>query len=446
MFKKLHFKIELLVSHLKKIYIYLLLGIALGSGIFLSRNYLLQIYNSPVFKTKIIGIQGLYTSQNLPEEITSLISYGLTINSENDKPILSPLVKSLDIQNDNKNYIFNLSSNIFWHNGKNFTASDINYKINGAKITVKSSQQILISLDNPFSPLLSVLSQPLFKKNLVLIGIGPYKVNGISYQDGYIKSMNLKPLERNKEKLIYRFYPSEKDLITAYKLGEVDEIRINSLPEELSKWPKTSIDQKIETNQKYSAIFLNNEKFNNKQLRQTLAYATPKTKDKNERCLGPISANSWAYNPTIKNYDYNPQHAKELFEKNKITKINLSVNDRNLLPIAENIKNEWKNILGIETTITIENEIDTQNFEAILAYGEIPHDPDQYAFWHSTQTKTNLTKLNNSRIDKLLEEGRQTIDNQERKKIYQDFQRYLLEESPAIFLSYPTVYTITRIK
>ena len=57
-----------------------------------------------------------------------------------------------------------------------------------------------------------------------------------------------------------------------------------------------------------------------------------------------------------------------------------------------------------------------------------------------------ITKLNNPRIDKLLEEGRQTNDQIERKKIYQDFQTYLLEEVPAIFLYYPTTYTVTRIK
>ncbi|MDD3998930.1 MAG: hypothetical protein PHR98_02415, partial [Candidatus Shapirobacteria bacterium] len=66
-------------------------------------------------------------------------------------------------------------------------------------------------------------------------------------------------------------------------------------------------------------------------------------------------------------------------------------------------------------------------------------------FWHSTQTKTNITKINHPPIDKLLEEGRQTFDQQERKKIYQEFQKILLEESPAIFLKYPILYTVSRI-
>ena len=130
----------------------------------------------------------------------------------------------------------------------------------------------------------------------------------------------------------------------------------------------------------------------------------------------------------------------------KIENINLSINDRNLLPLAEEIKTAWQNTLGFPVSITIENQINFDNYDTLLTYGAITNDPDQYLFWHSTQTNTNITKLNSPRIDKLLEEGRQTIDQIERKTIYQDFQTYLLEDSPAIFLYYPTVYTITRSK
>jgi deoxyuridine 5'-triphosphate nucleotidohydrolase len=130
----------------------------------------------------------------------------------------------------------------------------------------------------------------------------------------------------------------------------------------------------------------------------------------------------------------------------ELPKINLVVNNRSLLSLAEEIKNSWANILGIEVTLSVINQIDYQNFDAILSYSSTTKDPDQYSFWHSTQTNTNITKLDNSRIDKLLEDGRTTIDTIERKKIYQDFQRYLLEESPAIFISYPITYQVIRQK
>ena len=443
MFKKLQFKIEFLVSYLKQKYPFILIGISIGIFAFIYHQQIVNIYNLPVFRTKIIGIEGLYTEATLPEDITNLISYGLTKNSENDRPVNSPIAKLHDIENQNKDYIFDIEPNIYWHNNKKFTAYDINYQISGVKIIPESDTRVRITTDTAFSPLLSALSSPLFKKGF--IGLGPYQVTSVAYREGYVKTLNLKPRSNKLNKITYNFYSNEKDLINAYKLGLVNEIQSSVLPEELSTWNRTKITQNIETNNRYSAIFFNTEKINNKQLRQALAYATPKTQDKNERCLGPISPNSWAYNPSIKEYNFDPAHAKELFDKNKIETINLSVFDRRLLPLATEIKNSWKEVLGIETTITIENQIGT-DYDVILTYAAIPHDPDQYTFWHSTQTKTNLTKLNNSRIDKLLEEGRQSFDPQERKSIYQDFQRYLLEESPAIFLSYPTSYQITRVK
>lgn len=389
-------------------------------------------------------MEGLYTTNTLPREISTKISYGLTSMSENNKPINSPLVKAIENDNNNKEYTFTLNPDISWHNGKKFTSYDINYEIYGATMTPLSNYKFKISLDTEFAPLLSNLSQPLFKKNL--IGLGEYKVKNITYKEGYIKTLLLKSIDRNKPSIKYSFYSNEKDVIDAFKLASVDQIRINSLPTEFNTWKNIEIKKNIETNDKYIAIFLNTQKIADKQIRQALAYATPKAKEKNERCLGPISPLSWAYNPVVKEYNFSRSRAKDLFNKESLPEINLAVNNRNLLELAEKIKDSWTKVLGIKVSISIENQIDFQNFDAILAYSAMTNDPDQYAFWHSTQSNTNVTKLNNSRIDKILEEGRSITDPIERKKIYQDFQKYLLEESPAIFLSYPTTYTINRIK
>jgi len=443
---KLHFKIAYLTSFIKRKIWFILITIIVGFSAFFFRREIVNFVNLPIFKQESIGIEGLYTLKNLPDDIANQISYGLTVNSKNDKATISPIVESLSVENENKDYIFTLKDNIFWHNGKKLIASDVDYSsISGIKISTLDENKIKVSLDKEFSPILSVLSKPLFKKNT--IGLGQYKIKKYSLQEGYLKTLYLTPTKDNLSKKNYRFYQNETDLINAYKLGDVDQIKITSLPEELSKWSNSKITQKIETNQKYSAIFFNTQKINNKQLRQALAYATPKTKDQNERCLGPISPESWAYNPNIKEYNFDATRAKELFQNNKIESINLIVGDRRLLSVAEDIKKSWESILGLKTNISIINQIDTENFDAILTYGSIPHDPDQYLFWHSTQIgKNNLTKLNDSRIDKLLEDGRFAIDQIERKAIYQDFQRYLLEESPAIFLTFPNTYTISRVK
>lgn len=439
MINKIRFKFELLFYYIKRNWPYLLSGLILGIILVIFRQQILVFYSKVNRHTQKIGLEGLYTINTLPNSISNKISYGLTINSENNKFEISPLVKSLDIRQDNTQYVFELNPNISWHKGKKLTANDIDYKIPGLTITSSDSLHLTIQTEKVFAPILSTLSQPLIKKNFD--SLGEYQVTRYDYQDGYIKDLYLKSSQNS---FLYRFYQNESDLLNAFKIGEVDEIQISSIPENLNHWPKISVTNDIQTDQKYIAVFFNTTKLSNKQLRQALAYATPKTTDLNERAISPISPNSWAYNPDVKDYAFNPSKAKEFFSKNKIESIDLAYNDRRLVGLADSIKKNWEEILGIKVNAHISTQIDTQNYDAILAYGSITADPDQYLFWHSTQTKTNLTKINNPRVDKLLEEGRQTFDQQERKKIYQEFQKILLEECPAIFLKYPILYTITR--
>jgi len=442
MFKKIYFRLALLSYYFKKNYFFLILGLIIGITIFIYKDKFNQINQLSFFNTKYVGVSGLYTPKNLPNEIQSLISTGLTVNSENDKPQPSNIVESITITNDNKTYLIKIKNNIYWHDGKKLTANDIRYDIAATTQKVIDNQNISITTNQTFAPLLSILEKPLYRKNF--IGLGQNKIIKITYKYGYINTLILKNISNNY-KTIYRFYQNDNELITAFKLGEIKEIKTTLLPNDIEKWNKIKINKTIDSNNKYLAIFLNTEKIANKQTRQAMAYATPKSKDRNERAMSPISPSSWAYNSSIKEYNLNPTRAKELFEQNKIDSINLVVTSRQLLSTAEEIKKSWNDIFGINVNITVPLQIDYQIADAILAYGGIPNDPDQYLYWHSTQSNTNVTRLNNSRIDKLLEEGRQTFDLITRKQIYQEFQKYLLEECPAIFLSYPTVYSISRL-
>lgn len=441
MITKLRFKFELYFFYFKKNFLFILFGLIIGFLAVVYKNTVLSLYQKITTPTSKIGIEGLYTNTNLPILISQDLSLGLTQITENDKAIVSPLIKELVINQDKNNYLFRLKPDLFWQDGKKLVSRDIKLQIPGVSITYPTLDSISITPDKVFSPFESLLAKPLFRENL--IGLGAYKVNQIKYQDGYINYLKLN--SSNHTPKIYRFYQNQTDLINAFKIGEVDQIKLSNIPVDLESGWKVNISKDVSTDTKYTAIFINTQKLSSKQFRQALAYATPKSTDRNDRCLSPISSTSWAYNPDVKAYDFNPTRARELFEKNKIDSINLSVGDRSLLTTAENIKKNWEDILKIKVNLTV-GQIDTENFDVIIHYGSIPSDPDQYIFWHSTQTKTNVTKINNPRIDKLLEDGRATFDMIERKKIYQEFQKALLEESPAIFLSYPTTYTITRVK
>ena len=385
---------------------------------------------------------GLYTIDSLPEAITDQVSFGLTSFTSNFRTQNSPLTTDLQIENDNLDFIFTIDNNLKWHDGQKIKTSDIQPNINGIQVKPINKQQLKINLEKPFSPILSVLAKPLFKKGT--LGLGQYQIEEYTYQKDFIKSITLSDTQDKKNKKIYIFYDQEEKLINAYKLGEIDTIIDISSPKDLANWPKTKITPVSKLDQSYIAIFLNTQKINQKEIRQALAYATPKNTNKEDRCLSPISPMSWAYNSTVKEYNYSPSRARELFKDKPISTINLVVNNRKLLSLADDIRKAWQDTLAIEVNLAYQNQLNP-DFDAVLAFAAIPKDPDQYEFWHSTQN-TNITHLNNPKIDKLLEEGRQVFDVQKRKEIYLEFQKNLLEESPAIFLSYPTAYNIEKLK
>ena len=109
---------------------------------------------------------------------------------------------------------------------------------------------------------------------------------------------------------------------------------------------------------------------------------------------------------------------------------------------AQTIADSWTK-LGVPTGVRVVASV-PPDYQVLLSAQNLPPDPDQYPFWHSTQTATNITGYANVKIDKLLEDGRQELDMTKRKQIYADFQRYLTEDEPAVFLYYANSYSIQR--
>lgn len=395
-----------------------------------------------------IGIVGRFSADDLPLSIQNQISLGLTKLDERDN-VLPGLAASWEVANAGRVWIFKLGD-YEWQDGTKVRAKDINYKFSDANSEIIDDKTIKFSLQDPFAPFPSVVTKPAFKKGL--LGAGEWRVvkfntSKTSRFPGFIKLVNT-----NTQKVkTYKFYLTEEDGRAAFKLGEVDRLEEIVNPKDLKNWKRASTEENVREDL-YVGVFINNQDtlLSDKSLRQALAYAINKDEFGGERAISPISPRSWAFNPQVKQYNYNIARAKELL--NNLTKEqrnNLSVKlitTSNLLTIADKIKKDWEPI-GVKTDIQVSNN-PTENFQSLLAIQPIPPDPDQYIFWHSTQVSTNFINYRNSkesqRIDKLLEDGRRVLDQEERKKIYLDFQRFLVEDSPVIFLYHPVTYTITR--
>ncbi len=424
----------------------LAIGIALGMVFFLALGFAAPRFFSQ--KIERIGYTGRYTSDALPQEILHLIGNGLTKVNESGN-VAGELSSSWEYTEDGKIWIFHLDDKKTWQDGKPVTSDAINYSFDQVKIEKPDSKTINFILKEKFAPFPSVVSKPIFKKGL--LGTGTWKVTKLSLVGNYVEYMNLEDKDKNKK--IIKFYPTEERTKIAFQLGEIDRIEDILDPEPLSSWKTAALTGSVVSN-RYVAVFFNmqdvefndNDKKDKKAFRQALTYAIDKEALSQNRALGPISPNSWAFNSQIKSYDYDPKRAKELLAdipKAEREKISLKLTTTsNLIKQAEKIAKNWSDI-GIKTTVSVVTGIPS-DYQAFLATYDSPYDPDQYVTWHSSQMASNISKYASPRIDKLLEDGRLELSQNERRKIYLDFQRYLLEDDPAAFLYHPTSYTITR--
>lgn len=414
------------------------LSLLIGIVLFFSVRFLLPHIEGG--KNDRIGVVGRYTSpETLPANILGMVSMGLT--KVNDKGEVIPgIADSWSTPDSGKTWIFKIKNTIYWQDGKQLTADSLTYDFSDAKFSIIDKNTVSFTLQSAFSPFPIIVSKPIFKKGL--LGVGTWKVSKITLAGGYIQQLVLTNAKSDTE--IYKFYPTEERAKLAYKLGQVDNIQDIYDPEPLQNWSTVKTEKQVNQND-FVAIFFNttDTTLSNKSLRQALAYAINKDGFAGPRAISPISPTSWAYNPQVKQYNYDIIRAKELLKDVPTGSINLTISTIPLLlPVADSIVKDWKAI-GINVTVQVYTSLPQDN-QVLLAIFQIPKDPDQYALWHSTQSSTNISHYKNPRIDKLLEDGRVELNLEARKKIYLDFQRFLIEDSPAIFLYYPISYNLTR--
>lgn len=390
---------------------------------------------------KVIGIVGTYSPSELPLHIQRLISAGLVDIDETGKPVPA-VAEKWEILDEGKTYKFYLRQDLIWHDGQKFTSKDINYNLKDVEFVPLNDYQIEIKLKEPFVPLPNFLTRPLFRKNLV--GLGSYKLLSVNLKAANITNLKLTRATTMADLpvLEYKFFAAEDIAKTAFKLGEVNVLYNMMSSEPFINWPDISIKENVQYD-KSVAMFFNTSDglLNVKEIRQALAYAIEKPET--NRVLTPLSSKSWAYTTRVKQYDYDLNTAKDLLADQISSTSALTLSTFELhLPLAQRIASSWTQA-GLETKVKVENGL-PENFQALLAIQDIPTDPDQYMFWHSTQNESNITHYVNPKIDKLLEDGRKEVNYEKRKQIYFDLQRYLVDDAPAVFLFHPTYYLISR--
>jgi peptide/nickel transport system substrate-binding protein len=365
---------------------------------------------------------------------------------------------------------------------------------NGVSIEQPGPKTIQLTLKKPYPAFLenatlgvlpshlwqntSAESFPLHEQNLEAIGSGPYKLSKITKDsNGIPTAYELKAFsdfalgKPRLEKITIGFYKNEEELVEAYKNGQIDSL--GSLSPALVKELEES-DQRVvkSTLPRVFAVFFNqnhNPVFLDATVRKALNLAVPRQEIVENIFHGYAEPLEGIFTST----NDEPTKTDLVAAKKMLTDAGWKLNDQGVMQkttkaskdkpaatqvltfslatsnieelkqIAEKLKANWT-ALGAKVEIEIyesndlnQNVIKPRKYDALL-FGEVMgRDSNLYPFWHSSQRTDpglNIAMYTNAKVDRLLEEARQTSGLEERNKKYFEAETEIKKDQPVAFI------------
>lgn len=230
---------------------------------------------------------------------------------------------------------------------------------------------------------------------------------------------------------------------------------------------KLALYKELGNSYTYMGFNLKHKPFDDKRVRLAINYAIDKQEIIDGVYLGlginiasPYKPGTRWSNPKLQPYPYDPEKARALLKQAGFADSDGDgILERDGKPFAfEIITNQNKEreksavliqrrlkeigidvqIRAIEWASFISRFIKTGDFDVVVLGWGLGLDPDQYNIWHSSQQapgQFNFIGYHNPIVDKLLEQGRVELNPDKRQKIYHEFARVLLDDSPIVYLS-----------
>jgi peptide/nickel transport system substrate-binding protein len=457
----------------------------------------------------ISGLIPNILSDSASFEVGSLIYSGLVMR-DRDLNLVPELAESWKFSKDCLNLTFKLRSNVRWHDGQPFTASDvvftydtmINPKTPTAyredfkaveSVTAPDPLTVRIRYKQPYAKALQSwgtwvlpqhLLEPYVREGKLReapqnrsnpVGTGAYRFNQWKPGEKVVLVANPDYFEGRPyiSRVVYRIIPSQATIFLELKARGVDSAGLTALQfkrqTEYPAFRKAYHKYQYPANAyTYLGFNLKDPRFADRRVRQAFAHAIDKRElidgvllGLGRDATGPYKPGTWAYNGNVRTYPHDLEKARALLaaagwrDKNadgllvnrdgQPFKFELMTNQGNdeRKKVAEIVQASLKE-LGIQVEIRViewasflKEYIKKRRFEAIILGWGIGLDPDQYEIWHSSKTgpdELNHISYANPEVDALLDAGRSSCLQEDRKKYYDRLQEVLAEDQPLVFL------------
>ena len=306
------------------------------------------------------------------------------------------------------------------------------------------------------------------------IGTGPYLFREWKTDEKIVLEANPDHFEGKPfiSRYIYRIIPDQSVQFLELRNQSIDEMGVT--PDQWKAYPEFFKHYNKFRYPSFSFVYLgfnlNLPLFKDKRFRQALAYAINKKEiidgvllGMGRAATGPFPPQSWAYDKDVRDHDFDPKKARQLLRElgwtstdpeGYLTKdgqtlgFTIMTNQGNKMRslTAEIIQSQLRkvgikvNVRIIEWSALVHEFIDKKKFEALVMGWALSRDPDQFPLWHSSQMKEgqyNFISYSSPEVDRLLIEGRRTLDKNKRIPIYHKLHKIMAEDLPVVFLYHP---------
>ncbi len=453
-------------------------------------------------------------ADEVPWGIDGLVFNGLARFDENWDPVPC-LAEKWTVSKDGKVITYYLRKGVKFHDGVEFTAEDVLFtykvysdpKVNTPRgsyydeiknVEILDPYTVRVNYKKPYPPALAQTFENILPKHLLEgkdinncdfdrhpIGTGPYKF--VEWKTGQQIVLEANPDywegKPHIQRFVMRIIPDPSTMFMELLKGEVDAIGpwlgVGMSAEQYARQTDTpkfkDYYNGYKTNQLayvYTGWNPKNPLFKEKKVRQALTMAIDRNSIIQNALFGQgiictVGFHTWANNPAIKPWPYDPAKAKEYLNEagwkpgqDGILHKIISGKDtpfKFTLLICQGwveaekmgtiIQQQLKQ-LGIQMDVQVyeygtwwSQFLEPHKFDAYI--GEWFTDPDPadiYQILHSSQMgehQFNFVSYSNKEADRLMEEGRETFDMKKRQKIYWKIQSILNEDQPYTFLYYP---------
>jgi len=357
--------------------------------------------------------------------------------------------------------------------------------------TVTGKYSFEVRYDQPFARALVTWAGSILPRHLLAgqdlmntkysrepVGAGPYKLESWEPGRKLVLTVNKDYFEGRPyiDQVVYRIIPDAATMFLELKAGGIDMMGLTPQqylyqtngPTWDADWRKFKYLSFAYT---YLGYNLKSPFFSDVRVRRALAHAVNKEDVVKGALLGlgmptigPYKPGTWMYDENIKDYAYDPALAKKLLAEAGWEDRNGDgvLEDASGRPFAFTILTNQGNDQRIKSATIIQSQlaaigikveirtvewasfikefVDKGNFDALILGWTITQDPDAFDVWHSSRAVPgglNFVGFKNAEADALLEQGRHTVDQAQRKKIYDAFQEILHRQQPYLFLYAP---------